>query len=112
VAAGGSAARAARDAIHPARARGIRAGLLRPITLWPFPVQAVREAADQAGTLLVAEMNLGQMICEVERAARGAADVRGVLRADGEPIAPEEILAALSHPRDARMAGDHAGARG
>ena len=96
----GIAARAAREAVREARAQGIRAGLLRPITLWPFPVQAVRDAARQATTLIVAEMNLGQMILEVERAAAGASDVHGVLRADGEPIAPEEILAALSHPRN------------
>lgn len=110
----GIAARAAREAVREARSRGIRAGLLRPLTLWPFPVQAVREAALRAKTLIVAEMNLGQMILEVERAAAGAAEVRGVLRADGEPIHPEEILGAMSHPRNSltRISGDPGGRRG
>jgi len=91
----GIAARAAREAVYRARSRGMRVGLLRPVTLWPFPAEIVAEVARRAGTLVVAEMNLGQMILEVERAAGGAAEVVGVLRADGEPIEPEEILAAL-----------------
>lgn len=94
----GIVARAAREAVRVARRQGIRAGLLRPITLWPFPGDAVREIARRVGSLVVAEMNLGQMILEVERAAAGAAEVRGVLRADGEPIMPEEILRALVAP--------------
>lgn len=92
----GIVARAAQEAVALARAAGIRAGLLRPVTLWPFPAAAVREAAARVHTLVVAEMNLGQMVLEVERAASGLARVTGCLRADGEPITPEEILAVLS----------------
>lgn len=91
----GIAARAAREAVRQARRQGIRAGLLRPITLWPFPAAVVREGAARTRTLVVAEMNLGQMILEVERVAGGAAEVVGCLRADGEPITPEEIVASL-----------------
>ncbi len=94
----GVVARAAREAVREARARGIRAGLLRPITLWPFPASAVRAAATGARQVIVAEMNLGQMIFEVERVIAGTAPVSGVLRADGEPIMPEQILDALTAP--------------
>jgi len=97
----GIVARAAREAVREARRQGIRAGLLRPVTLWPFPADAVREAARSARSMVVAEMNLGQMILEVERAAAGATEVRGVRRADGEPIMPEEILRALAAPAPA-----------
>ncbi len=92
----GIVARAAREAVREARRQGIRAGLLRPITLWPFPVDAVRGAVSRAHTVIVAEMNLGQMVLEVERVVAGAAEVRGVFRADGEPIMPDEIVRALS----------------
>lgn len=88
----GIVARAARAAVRQARRQGIRAGLLRPTTLWPFPDEEVRAAAARVHTFIVAEMNLGQLILEVERAARGAAAVVGCLRADGEPITPAEIL--------------------
>ncbi len=91
----GIVARAARDAVERARADGIRAGLLRPLTLWPFPEAKVAEVADRVGALVVAEMNMGQMLREVERAAGRSARVAGHLRADGEPITPAELLESL-----------------
>ncbi len=91
----GIVARAARDAVVEARRRGIRAGLLRPVTLWPFPDEAVAEVAARVRGLLVAEMNMGQMVGEVARAAAGATEVAAHLRADGEPIRPSELLARL-----------------
>lgn len=99
----GIAARAAHEAVRRARRAGIRAGLLRPITLWPFPARFLREAATHARTVIVAEMNLGQMVTEVERAVGGAAEIRTVLRADGEPITPEEILTVLEPSRVSLM---------
>jgi len=90
----GVVAAAARDAVAAARARGIRAGLLRPMTLWPFPERAVAEVAGRVRTLLVAEMNLGQMAREVAAAA-GSTEVIGHFRVDGEPILPEEMLGRL-----------------
>ena len=92
----GIVAAAARDAVLEARARGVRAGLLRPITLWPFPDEAVAETAAQADMLLVAEMNRGQIVREVERAAAGRSRIEGCFRADGEPILPSELLAKLT----------------
>jgi len=94
----GIAARAAREAVRTARREGVRAGLLRPITLWPFPEEAVRAAAGRVRRLVVAEMNLGQMLHEVERAARGQVEITACLRADGEPVEPEEIMAPLAVP--------------
>lgn len=90
----GVVAAAARDAVAAARARGMRAGLLRPMTLWPFPERAVAEVAGRVRTLLVAEMNLGQMAREVAAAA-GSTEVIGHFRVDGEPILPEEMLGRL-----------------
>jgi 2-oxoglutarate ferredoxin oxidoreductase subunit alpha len=92
----GIVAAAARDAVREARARGVRAGLLRPITLWPFPDEPVREAAAGVERLIVAEMNRGQLVHEVERAAAGAAEIEGCFRSDGEPIQPAELLELLT----------------
>ncbi|MCW2277169.1 2-oxoacid:acceptor oxidoreductase subunit alpha [Heliophilum fasciatum] len=91
----GSVARAASRAVKDARAAGLKVGLIRPITLWPFPGEAVKKAAAKAKAVIVAEMNLGQIINEVRVAVEGQAPVYGVLRADGEPISPTEILAKI-----------------
>ncbi len=86
----GISARSARRAVAMARERGVRAGLFRPITLWPFPEDALRAAASRARAVLVPEMNAGQLRLEVERVLR-ATPVSGLNRYDGEPIAPAEI---------------------
>lgn len=86
----GISARAATRAIEICRARGVRAGLFRPITLWPFPEAALREAATKAQTVLVPEMNAGQLSLEVERVL-GGKRVDAVRRFNGEPITPAEI---------------------
>ena len=88
----GISSRAARRAVELARARGVRAGLFRPVTLWPFPEEALRRAAATAGAVLVPEMNAGQLRLEVERVLRGAR-VDGLNRYDGEPITPQQIAA-------------------
>jgi len=100
----GIVAAAARDAVREARRRGIPAGLLRPRTLWPFPERSVAEAASRARTILVAELNLGQMHREVLAAAAGRAEVVGHFRADGEPILPAELEARLEELASARRA--------
>ncbi len=92
----GIVGRSAREAVVEARAAGIKAGLIRPLTLWPFPTAQVTQAAEQVDTIIVAEMNLGQMIGEVERAAMGKAEMVGHLRADGEPITPDALLAEIA----------------
>ncbi len=87
----GSTARSAHFAVNEARKAGIKAGLLRPLTIWPFPDKAVRELSKRAKAIIVPELNLGQMVLEVERCSKGAA-VEGIHRVDGEPITPAQIL--------------------
>jgi len=86
----GISARAATRALDIARAHGVRLGLFRPITLWPFPETALREATKKARAVLVPEMNAGQLSLEVERIL-GGKRVDAVHRFNGEPIAPAEI---------------------
>ncbi|MBI3373592.1 MAG: 2-oxoacid:acceptor oxidoreductase subunit alpha [Betaproteobacteria bacterium] len=91
----GGTARAAAHAVTLARAQGTRAGLFKPLTIWPFPEKAMRELAGRVERIIVPEMNLGQIRLEVERLAGGRAAVEGVNRADGLAITPEQILAAI-----------------
>jgi 2-oxoglutarate/2-oxoacid ferredoxin oxidoreductase subunit alpha len=91
----GITARSARAAVRTARARGIRVGLFRPISLWPFPDLELEKLAGQVKAIIVAEMNLGQLIYEVERVVRGAASIVAYQKASGEPIHPEEVLSAV-----------------
>ncbi len=88
----GSPARSALGAVRQARAEGIKAGLLRLVTVWPFPDEVIRALVERVKQLVVVEMNLGQMRLEVERAACGEASVTGVHRADGRLFTPAEIL--------------------
>ncbi|MBI5826668.1 MAG: 2-oxoacid:acceptor oxidoreductase subunit alpha [Deltaproteobacteria bacterium] len=87
----GSTARSARFAVNEARKAGIKAGLLRPLTIWPFPDKAVKELAKKVKVIIVPELNLGQMVNEVERCSKNA-EVIGIHRVDGEPINPAQIL--------------------
>jgi len=89
----GSTARSARYAVNELRKEGIKAGLFRPITLWPFPEKRVAELAKQVKGIVVPEMNLGQMILEVERVVKSDCGLAGVNRVDGEPINPGQIIA-------------------
>jgi 2-oxoglutarate ferredoxin oxidoreductase subunit alpha len=91
----GISARAARRAVNTARASGIKAGLFRPITLWPFPEAALRAATATAKSVIVAEMNAGQLVLEVERLCGGSTRVESIARIDGEPIEPAEIEAKI-----------------
>jgi 2-oxoglutarate ferredoxin oxidoreductase subunit alpha len=88
----GSIARSARAAMEEARAKGIKVGLFRPITLWPFPEKALLKVAEKVHTIIVSEMNLGQMILEVERVIKERAKLTGVHQVDSRPISPERIL--------------------
>lgn len=91
----GSSARSAKAAIRLARARGIKVGLLRPLTIWPFIEGPVADLAKQVRHIIVPEMNLGQLVLEVERVVRGRCPVHRVNRVTGEPIPPDEILAKI-----------------
>ncbi|MDE2379056.1 2-oxoacid:acceptor oxidoreductase subunit alpha [Bradyrhizobium sp.] len=86
----GITARAAARAVELCRARGVRAGLFRPVTLWPFPEQALQAAAARARAVLVPELNAGQLCREVDRIL-GDTRVEGLFRFNGEPIVPSEI---------------------
>jgi len=71
----GSIARMAKAAMDDARAQGLKVGLIRPITLWPFPEQVIADAAGRAGKFLVVEMSAGQMVEDVRLAVNGRAEV-------------------------------------
>lgn len=91
----GSAARIAQTAIREARARGIRAGLFRPISLWPFPTMRLAELARRVKRFLVVEMNAGQMLDDVRLAVGPQALVSFYGRTGGQVPMPEEILAQI-----------------
>lgn len=96
----GTAARLAKTAIARLREHGLPVGLLRPITLDPFPEAALRDLADRVDGLLVVEMNAGQMVQDVRRVVAERAPVRFYGRTGGVLTMPEEIeaeLAALAH---------------
>jgi 2-oxoglutarate/2-oxoacid ferredoxin oxidoreductase subunit alpha len=95
----GATARSARQAVKIARARfGRKVGMLRLKTLWPFPEEAVEQAAEGAQRVIVPEMNLGQMALEVERIV-GRKKVIRVGRADGQIVNPNQILDAIRAPQ-------------
>ena len=89
----GCTARSAQRAVREARQKGIPVGLLRLISLWPFPEALFQELAERMETIIVAEMNLGQMSREIQRAV--GHPVRGIFHAGGEMIPPEPILDAI-----------------
>lgn len=91
----GSMGRSAQAAVDLARELGIKVGLFRPITLWPFPEDQVRDLAGRVRTIIVPEMNMGQLVLEVERAVRGRCEVVPLNKVGGIPIDPPEILDAI-----------------
>lgn len=88
----GSVGRSALRAVRDARKEGIAAGFFRPITLWPFPDKELLKAALGAKTVVVPELNCGQMVLEVERAFKGRSDVQPLSLVNGELFKPAEIL--------------------
>ena len=91
----GSAARIAEKAIEIARGQGIKVGLLRPITLWPFPTKEIAAAAKHTKGILVAEINAGQMIEDVRLAVGNAVPVEHYGRLGGIVPEPEEMVNVL-----------------
>ena len=91
----GSASRIAESAIEIAREEGIKVGLFRPITLWPFPEEQIRKAAEGKKGILVAEINAGQMVEDVRLAVNGAVPVAHFGRLGGIVPEPDEIVNAL-----------------
>ncbi len=91
----GITARIARRAVQQARDEGIRAGLLRPITIWPFPEERVRELAGQVKAFVVPEINYGQIVFEVERCAGGKTKTVLLPHMGGAVHLPQTILEAI-----------------
>ncbi len=91
----GTAGRVAHSAVKMARQQGIPVGLLRPVSLFPFPEDRISQLADEARGFLVVEMSAGQMIDDVRLAVAGQAPVRFLGRMGGVVPMPEEILAAI-----------------
>ncbi|MCK9472951.1 2-oxoglutarate synthase subunit alpha [Sulfurimonas sp.] len=87
----GSVSLAAKEAIKHLRAEGIKAGLFRPITLWPSPADKMKELADRIPKVLCIELNIGQYRDEVQRAT-GRLDIDGLFKVNGRPISPYEIV--------------------
>ncbi len=92
----GSTARSARRAVTLAREKGIKVGSLQLKTIWPFPSEEVGEVCGRVKKVIVPEMNMGQLVLEVERAAMGRCKVVRYNRVDGDPLTPEEILDTLA----------------
>ncbi len=91
----GGAARSAKAAWRIAREKGLLVGLLILKTIWPFPEEIVTQAGHDKNNIVVAEMNRGQLIGEVEKIMDKRIPIRGAQRADGVLITPEQILAQL-----------------
>ncbi|WP_077196415.1 3-methyl-2-oxobutanoate dehydrogenase subunit VorB [Prevotella ihumii] len=91
----GSAARIGEKAVELAREQGIKVGLFRPITLWPFPSKEILELAKSKKGVLVSEINAGQMVQDVRLAVNGAVPVEHFGRLGGIVPDPEEIVEAL-----------------
>jgi len=92
----GIAARIAKGAIRTVRAEGLKVGLLRPITLWPFPDEAVKELAKGVKQFLVFEMNMGQMLEDVQLALEGKGEVSFYGRPGGVIPTPSEVARVIS----------------
>ncbi|MCQ2193673.1 MAG: 3-methyl-2-oxobutanoate dehydrogenase subunit VorB [Paludibacteraceae bacterium] len=91
----GSSARICQKAVELARAQGIKVGLLRPITLWPFPTKAIAKLADQVKAMLSVELNAGQMVEDIRLAVNGKVKVEHFGRLGGIVYTPDEIIEAM-----------------
>lgn len=89
----GGAARTAYEAVDMARKEGFKAGLLRPITIWPFAENEMQKLAGKVKGIMVHELNRGQYVYEVERAVAGKVPVYSYAKYDNEPATPAQLLA-------------------
>ncbi|WP_294964463.1 2-oxoglutarate synthase subunit alpha [Sulfurimonas sp.] len=87
----GSVSLAAKESIRHLRAEGIKAGLFRPITIWPSPATQIKKHTDKIDKVLVVELNIGQYHGEIQRAA-ARLDIDGLFKVNGRPISPYEIV--------------------
>ncbi len=91
----GIAARVAKNAIDEARKQGIKVGLIRPITLWPFPEKQFAKAAEKVKAFISVELSMGQMIEDIRLAVNGKAPVSLCNRSGGMIPSPEQVLEAI-----------------
>ena len=91
----GCVARSSKSAMNTLRGKGIKAGTFRPITIWPFPEKRLRELAAKVKTIIVPEMNLGQLVLEVERICGCNARIEKLNKVSCEIIYPEEIVSKI-----------------
>lgn len=95
IAAFGIAARVSKNAINEARKEGIKVGMIRPITLWPFPKEVFRRAADKVNSFISVELSMGQMIEDVRLATECKKPVTLCNRAGGMIPSPDQVLEAI-----------------
>ena len=88
----GSVARICKNAVDALREQGIKAGLIRPITLWPFPSEAYQEHTKNAKAVMSVEMSMGQMVEDVKLAVNGKVPVHFFGRTGGNIPYPNEII--------------------
>ncbi len=91
----GSVSRSSLRAVKDARQRGLKVGHFRPVTLWPFPDKEIYQLAKKVKTIIVPELNCGQMVLEVDRAVHGKAKVVPRNLVNGELFKPDEIFRAI-----------------
>ena len=91
----GGTVRSAKSAVKQAREMGLMVGMFRPITIWPFPEKQVKALANKVKGIIVAEMNYGQLVLEVERVVKNSSELYHVGKVNGEVITPEEILSKI-----------------
>ena len=91
----GVSARVAKAAMRKARKQGVKAGCIRPITLWPFPEKIIAQIAAVGKKFLVVEMNMGQMVEDVRLAVNGKCPVHFHGRAGGTPVNENDVLEAI-----------------
>ena len=88
----GGTTRAVQGAIEEARAQGIKVGMFRPITVWPFPEKALEALSKKVKHLVVAEHNYGQILLEVQRIVKDNCSISHIGKVDGTTITPVEII--------------------
>jgi 2-oxoglutarate ferredoxin oxidoreductase subunit alpha len=89
----GSVSLAAKEAIRDLRKEGIKAGLFRPITLWPSPADKIKSYTDKIKNVLCVELNIAQYTAEVERVSGRIGEIQGLYKVNGRAISPAEIVA-------------------
>ena len=93
----GIASRVAKNAVVTAREKGIKVGLIRPITLWPFPKEVMKKVADQVKAFVCVELNMGQMIEDVRLYTESKKPVTLCNRCGGMIPSPDEVLTAIEN---------------